>query len=125
MSAISLSPTRRELLATAAAAAAVSMLPGTLRAAATGNSIRPFSIRFPQEKLTELRRRIVATQWPERETVTDTSQGVQLAPMQQLANYWATDYDWRKVETQLNALPQFHHRDRWARHSFRSRSFET
>ena len=107
MSALSLSPTRRDLLAATAAAAAIGMLPGTLRAAARGQSIRPFTFSFPQEKLTELRRRITATQWPERETVTDTSQGVQLAPMQELAHYWATDYDWRKVEAQLNALPQF------------------
>ena len=107
MSAISLSPTRRELLAATAAAAAISMLPGTLRAAAEDVSIRPFTVNFPAEKITELRRRIAATQWPERETVTDTSQGVQLATMQDLAHYWATDYDWRKCEAKLNALPQF------------------
>ena len=108
MSAVSLSPTRRELLAATAAAGAFSMLPGTLRAATTGgDTIRPFSVNFPQERIAELRRRIAATQWPERETVTDTSQGVQLAPMQELARYWATDYDWRKVEARLNALPQF------------------
>ena len=108
MSGISLSPTRRELLAATAAAGAFSMLPGTLRAATTGGeTIRPFSVNFPQERIAELRRRIAATQWPERETVTDTSQGVQLAPMQELARYWATDYDWRKVEARLNALPQF------------------
>src|SRR5207249_12138803 len=55
----------------------------------------------------ELRRRIVATRWPEKETVADTSQGVPLAPLQDLARYWATDYDWRKCEAKLNALPQF------------------
>jgi pimeloyl-ACP methyl ester carboxylesterase len=108
MSALSLSPTRRELLAATAAAGALSMVPETLRAATTGGeTIRPFSVNFPQERIAELRQRIAATQWPERETVTDTSQGVQLAPMQELARYWATDYDWRKVEARLNALPQF------------------
>jgi pimeloyl-ACP methyl ester carboxylesterase len=71
------------------------------------NAIRPFRVIFPEAELTELRRRINATKWPERETVTDASQGVQLATMQALARYWATDYDWRKVETKLNALPQF------------------
>src|SRR4051812_16200368 len=70
-------------------------------------SIRPFHIHIPQERLTELRRRIRATQWPEKETVADQSQGVPLATMQELARYWATDYDWRKVEAKLNALPQF------------------
>ena len=70
-------------------------------------AIRPFRVNVAEAKLTELRRRINATQWPERETVTDESQGVQLATMQELARHWATDYDWRKVETRLNALPQF------------------
>ena len=70
-------------------------------------SIRPFRVSVPDKKLAELRRRILATQWPEKETVTDHSQGVPLAMMQQLARYWATDYDWRKVEARLNALPQF------------------
>ena len=62
---------------------------------------------FRNEELTELRRRINATRWPERETVTDATQGVQLATTQALARYWATDYDWRKIEAKLNALPQF------------------
>jgi pimeloyl-ACP methyl ester carboxylesterase len=70
-------------------------------------AIRPFRVDVPEAELTELRRRINATKWPERETVTDASQGVQLATTQALARYWATDYDWRKVETKLNALPQF------------------
>mgnify|MGYP006171714605 CR=1 FL=1 len=69
--------------------------------------IRPFHVNFPEAELTELRRRINATRWPDRETVTDSSQGVQLATMKKLARYWATDYDWRKVEAKLNALPQF------------------
>ena len=71
------------------------------------NAIRPFHVNVPEAELTELRRRINATKWPERETVTDESQGVQLATIQELARYWATDYDWRKCEAKLNALPQF------------------
>jgi hypothetical protein len=70
-------------------------------------AIRPFHVNVPEAELTELRRRINATKWPERETVTDASQGVQLATIQALARYWATDYDWRKIEAKLNALPQF------------------
>ena len=70
-------------------------------------AIRPFTFTAPEADLVELRRRIKATVWPERETVTDASQGVQLATIQALAQYWATDYDWRKVEAKLNALPQF------------------
>jgi pimeloyl-ACP methyl ester carboxylesterase len=71
------------------------------------NAIRPFHVNVPEAELTELRRRINATKWPERETVTDQSQGVQLATIQALARYWGTEYDWRKVEARLNALPQF------------------
>ena len=71
------------------------------------NAIRPFQVNFPEAELTELRRRIQATRWPDRETVPDASQGVQLATTQALARYWATDYDWRKCEAKLNALPQF------------------
>ena len=70
-------------------------------------AIRPFQANVPDAELTELRRRINATKWPEREPVTDESQGVQLATIQKLARYWATDYDWRKVEAKLKALPQF------------------
>jgi pimeloyl-ACP methyl ester carboxylesterase len=69
--------------------------------------IRPFRVDFPEEEVAELRRRIAATRWPERETVTDDSQGVPLATMQELARYWAADYDWRACEAELNALPQF------------------
>src|SRR6266702_4015050 len=79
----------------------------TLRAAAEDASIRPFRFTAPQAALDDLRRRIKATQWPERETVSDATQGVQLATMQKLARYWATEYDWRKVEARLSALPQF------------------
>jgi hypothetical protein len=70
-------------------------------------TIRPFEVRVPDEELAELRRRIDATRWPERETVDDDSQGVPLATMQALAGYWATAHDWRKVEATLNSLPQF------------------
>jgi pimeloyl-ACP methyl ester carboxylesterase len=70
-------------------------------------AIRPFHIDVPEEDLLDLRRRIAETRWPERETVDDCSQGVQLATIEELARYWATDYDWRKVEARLNALPQF------------------
>ncbi|MEO8209744.1 MAG: epoxide hydrolase, partial [bacterium] len=70
-------------------------------------AIRPFTVNVPEAELTELRNRINATKWPEKETVADATQGVQLATIQALANYWATDYDWRKLETKLNAFPQF------------------
>jgi pimeloyl-ACP methyl ester carboxylesterase len=70
-------------------------------------TIRPFHVNVPETELTELRNRINATKWPERETVTDATQGVQLATTQALARYWATEYDWRKIEAKLNALPQF------------------
>jgi len=70
-------------------------------------AIRPFHVNFPEAELTELRRRINATRWPDRETVPDATQGVQLATTQALARYWATDYDWRKVEAKLNSLPNF------------------
>jgi pimeloyl-ACP methyl ester carboxylesterase len=76
---------------------------GTTKAEA----VRPFSIRFPDEALVDLRRRINATRWPERETVTDASQGVQLATTQKLAKYWSTEYDWTKCEAKLKALPHF------------------
>ena len=75
--------------------------------AADKNAMRPFHVNIPEAELTELRRRINATKWPERETVTDASQGIQLATIQALARYWATDYDWRKIEAKMNALPQF------------------
>ncbi|MBV8568962.1 MAG: epoxide hydrolase [Methylobacteriaceae bacterium] len=107
MSPISPSPTRRDLLATTAAAAALSLFPATLRTAAADDSIRPFHIDVPEEALTDLRRRVAATRWPERETVADDTQGVQLATIQNLARYWATDYDWRKGEAKLKALPHF------------------
>ena len=70
-------------------------------------AIRPFQVNVPEAELTELRRRIVATRWPTREKVGDRSQGVQLATLRELAGYWTTEYDWRKCEARLNALPQF------------------
>ena len=73
----------------------------------TDIEIRPFHVDVPEEELTDLRRRIAATRWPEKETVEDASQGVQLATMQALALYWETEYDWRKCEARLNAVPQF------------------
>ncbi|RWB40301.1 MAG: epoxide hydrolase 1 [Mesorhizobium sp.] len=100
--------TRRELLAATAAAGAINMLPGALRdSAARSEAIRPFSIRFPGGQLDDLRRRVAATRWPDREVVADDTQGVQLATIQKLATYWAKDHDWRKIEARLNALPQF------------------
>jgi pimeloyl-ACP methyl ester carboxylesterase len=107
MSAITSSPTRRSFLASSAAASAISLFPATLRAATGDDAIRPFRIDFPEEALADLRRRIAATKWPERETVADATQGVQLATIKELARYWQTDHDWRKVEARLNALPQF------------------
>ena len=70
-------------------------------------AIRPFRVSFAEAELDDMRRRIKETKWPEKETVTDASQGVQLATMQKLARYWATEYDWRKCEAKLNALPNF------------------
>jgi pimeloyl-ACP methyl ester carboxylesterase len=98
---------RRNLLGTAAAAVAASVIPGNARAAGEETAVRPFRINIPDETLTDLRRRLAATRWPDRETVNDDSQGVPLATMQDLARHWASDYDWRKVEARLNALPQF------------------
>jgi pimeloyl-ACP methyl ester carboxylesterase len=72
-----------------------------------GDAIRPFRVSFPDEALADLKRRIAATRWPDREKVADASQGVQLATIQKLARYWGTEYDWRKCEARLNALPQF------------------
>ena len=74
---------------------------------AEDNSVRPVRVGFPEAELTELRRRVNATRWPERETVTDDSQGMRLALMQDLTRYWGTEYDWRPCEARLNALPNF------------------
>jgi pimeloyl-ACP methyl ester carboxylesterase len=74
---------------------------------AENTAIRPFEVNFPEAEITELRRRINATRWPEKETVNNSSQGVQLATIQKLAHYWGTDYDWSKCEARLKALPHF------------------
>jgi pimeloyl-ACP methyl ester carboxylesterase len=97
-------PTRRAILAASTAAAAIALAPTAPRADTT---IRPFRVSTPDEQIAVLRRRIAATQWPDRETVTDDTQGVQSATMRQLARYWRTEYDWRKCEAKLNAVPQF------------------
>jgi pimeloyl-ACP methyl ester carboxylesterase len=97
---------RRGFLASAAAAGAASLVPAAARAAPQG-AIRPFHVEVPDEQLVDLRRRIAATRWPDRETVNDRSQGIQLAKFQELVRHWGTNYDWRKVEARLNALPQF------------------
>ncbi|HEX6068387.1 MAG TPA: epoxide hydrolase, partial [Longimicrobiaceae bacterium] len=75
--------------------------------AGSQEAIRPFRVTIPEKEIVELRRRIAATRWPTRELVEDRSQGVQLATLRELARYWATEYDWRKCEARLNALPQF------------------
>ena len=107
MSATSSSLDRREFLASAAAVGVSSLFASSARAAVGDGSIRPFHVNIPQDQLVDLRRRVLATRWPERETVTDRSQGVQLAKIQEIVRYWGKDYDWRRVEAKLNALPQF------------------
>jgi Epoxide hydrolase N terminus len=76
-------------------------------AGSENTAVRPFQVGFPEAEIIELRRRVNATRWPERETVSDDSQGARLGMMQELARYWAGDYDWRKCEARLNALPNF------------------
>jgi pimeloyl-ACP methyl ester carboxylesterase len=75
--------------------------------AAESGAIRPFRVSIPDAELVDLRKRIRATRWPDRETVKEASQGVQLATMRELSRYWATEHDWRRIESKLNALPQF------------------
>jgi pimeloyl-ACP methyl ester carboxylesterase len=112
---------RRIFISAAAAAAAVSplALPDSLLSARStsmsavvkpgsdNTALRPFQVSFPEADLVDLRRRIVATKFPDRETVDDASEGVQLAVIQKVARYWATEYDWRKIETKLNSYPNF------------------
>lgn len=102
---------RRQLLTTAAmgvvAAGASSLLSMEPASAAAGNDVRPFRVHIPDATLADLRRRLGATRWSEKETVADDSQGVQLATVKKLVQYWQTDYDWRKVEARLNSFPQF------------------
>ena len=106
--------TRRRLLATSMAFSAASAATGAFAMLrpppATGpddTSVRPFRVAVDREALVDLRRRLAATRWPSAETVADTSQGVRLATLRSLVRYWATDYDWRKGEARLNAVPQF------------------
>src|SRR6266436_5051784 len=128
--ALSSSPTRRGFFAGSVAALSISLLvlasPGYAQTVTTSNtdavvvaaapatgqaaedrSIRPFTVHVSRAALDDLRRRIAATRWPEKETVADQSQGAQLAKLQELVRYWGTGYDWRKAEAKLNALPQF------------------
>jgi pimeloyl-ACP methyl ester carboxylesterase len=102
---------RRQFLSAAAmgiaAAGAANLLAARPAPAAESGAIRPFHIEIPRDGLVNLRERVMATRWPDRETVADPSQGVQLNTIQQVAQYWRTDYDWRKVEARLKALPQF------------------
>jgi pimeloyl-ACP methyl ester carboxylesterase len=120
MTAISSSPTRRSLLAGSAATGAVSLLPihfvaaraqskqgGSPFGTTKADAILPFRVNVRGEDLANLRRRLAATRWPTKELVEDRSQGVQLATLRALARYWSTEYDWRKCEARLNALPQF------------------
>ena len=103
-------PTRRDLLVAATAAGASSAFPSAARGASKESgdeAIRAFHIEVPEDALVDLCRRIAMTRWPDRETVADDSQGVQLAAIQEVVRYWGKDYDWRKCEAKLNALPQF------------------
>jgi pimeloyl-ACP methyl ester carboxylesterase len=121
MSTMTSGATRRSLLAISVSAGAFGLAASAAAAAADvptladepasqgggGAAIRPFSFRAPDAALADLRRRIIATRWPDRETVSDASQGVQLATMRQLADYWASGHDWRRFEARLSSLPQF------------------
>ena len=106
LSSVLSSPTRRHFFNMTTAAVALALVPRSARAG-IGAEIRPFQFRATDSDLADLRSRILATRWPRRETVADPSQGVQFATMRKIARYWANDYDWRKVEARLNALPQF------------------
>src|SRR3712207_3144143 len=107
-------PDRRQVLAASALAGTASMLLADRAAAGSASprarahaALRPFRFRASDAALADLRRRVLATKWPSRELVPDPSQGVQLATMQKVARYWATDYDWRRGEAKMNAFPQF------------------
>src|SRR4051795_12460433 len=110
MSSARSTPTRRSVLGFSAAAAAGLFSSGRIIAAdqaGEGPAIRPFSVHFPDEAIADLRRRITETRWPDKETVSDRSQGAQLATFKPLMEYWGSGYDWRKAEAKLNSLPQF------------------
>lgn len=95
------------LLASSAWAQDDASSPRAGTALAAGDAVRPFRVNVPEEALADLRKRVLATRWPDKETVNDQSQGVQLTKLQDLVRYWGTSYDWRKVEARLNSLPQF------------------
>ena len=110
MNAIEVKKAMHSIVIAVAAASGVALLAVSGPAAsadAAGDAIRPYRVAIPEKDLVELRRRVEATRWPSKELVADRSQGVQLATMQKLARYWTTEYDWRKAEARLNALPQF------------------
>ncbi len=102
---------RRRILGNAAMGVAIAgkiiLFPAAVALPDGASRVRPFRVNVPDEALLDLRWRIKATRWPDRETVSDQSQGIQLAKLQQLVRYWGTKYDWRKIETKMNALPQF------------------
>ncbi len=114
---LSYEPTRRDFLAGTAALGAVSLLSTNLQAATGSEEIRPFRVNVPQAELDELRRRILAMRWPEKELVADQSQGVQFATMQKLARYWATELRLAQDRSEAERAAAVHHRDRRTRHS--------
>jgi hypothetical protein len=85
----------------------MSLLPSSTAAAAESTAIRPFRVDIPEAAIADLRQRLAATRWPDKETVTDQSQGVQVARLRDLVEYWSIDYDWRPIEAHLNRLPMF------------------
>ena len=115
---------RRSFLAASVAAGAVSLLSTQMTAAAGDTPIRPFRVDVPEADLADLRKRVAATKWPEREQVADATQGVQLATMQKLAQYWANEHDLAQVRGEDQCRAELHHRDRRPRHSFHSRSLK-
>ena len=101
-------PLERHVGAALLAATAVGVTPSAPAAADSDHTaIRPFRVNVPDADLADMRRRLAATRWPDKETVSDQSQGAPLAKLQELVRYWATEYDWRKAEARLNAFPQF------------------
>src|SRR5215510_11059092 len=95
------------ILLTVLSAIVIRSAPARAAETTTGTEIRPFHVHVPDAELTDLRRRLAMTRFPDKETVTDQSQGVQLATLKEVVRYWRTEYDWRKAEAKLNALPQF------------------
>src|SRR5437016_14656138 len=98
---------RRTLPILSVAVVTLVVISGVAAAPTDDKAIRPFHFTASKEALADMRKRIAATRWPDKETVNDASQGVQLATIQKLARYWGTDYDWRKCEAELNALARF------------------